>query len=80
MISDRTASAGSNTVINAAREGIMAIARHIGSLEHHDDPDTGLRRFVLTIDLLGVTVAGLLSLLAVRFLRRVWERALRNTT
>ncbi len=52
----------------------MAIATRVVNFEHHDDPNTGSRHFVLTIDLPGVTVAGLLSLLAVRFLRHVRER------
>ena len=63
--------AGSYSAVNAAGKAIMAIATRVVNFEHHDDPNTGSRRFVLTIDLLGVMVAGLLSLLAVRFLRNV---------
>jgi len=66
--------AGSYSAVNAAGKAIMAIATRVVNFEHHDDPNRGSRRFVLTIDLPGVTVAGLLSLLAVRFLRHVRER------
>ena len=39
----------------------MALATHVGRFEHHVDLGTRSQRFVLTIDLLDVTVVGLLT-------------------
>lgn len=56
-------------------QAIMALVTHVGRFEHHVDLGARSQRFSLTIDLIDVAVAGLLTFVIIRVLRRVQERA-----